>query len=507
MISAFVLMPYNPGDVLMALQAIQEWHHRHPDSVIDFIVGEDAQDLVLGIPWLRQVIPLPRQLLRAGLSEGQGISQLQLRLKQSLEPLLNQHYDLGINLFQGRWGAYLTALVSTSQRVGLGFESGAGLVVHTTWMRHLMALPVQREAMPVHAIDFYRLALEEIALGSNPSSQYRFASLSTPTPTVIFPRANKPAGNITAQPKAILHPGSAWLGKRWPITHWVTLSQALLQAGWQLTITGSREESSLLEAWPAEMRQGFGSLLSFHFGSLTWTEFVALGKQNDWMISGDTVAMHLGAATGCRVLALFGASNPRETGPYGSGHFVLETEKDPYPANLSLASSHGCLIALQPQSVADFLLRGQAPPAARLWETRWLPWGLQGLCNAHGQWAGEKALNAWWNSKPDPASAKTEMESRPLLGALQAALNHAQSQVKTQIAPPTLQALEKAEQDWAAATRHLWVWESYRIALNGIPLFPLASNLQARADLLYKTMQNEGRTLRKSLSGIAEDPT
>lgn len=513
MISAFVLMPYNPGDVIMALQAIQDWHRRHSDWAIDFIVGDDAQELAGNLSWLRRVIPLPRRLLRHGLAQGESVNRLQSHLAQCLEPLKHESYDCGINLFQGRWGAYLTALLNANLNIGLGFEAGVGLAVRTSWMQRLMALPVDRGAMPMHAIDFYRLALEEglaPLADSQPPPETRLdpIAISSPAATEIFPRPRTARTNSLVKPKAILHPGSAWLGKRWPISHWVALSNLLLQAGWHLTIAGSGEESELREAWPPELRQGLNSQLSFHFGSMTWSDFIALGKQSDWMISGDTVAMHLGAATGCRVLALFGASNPRETGPYGPGHFVLETEIGPYPADLSLAVSHPGLKALRPQSVADFLLRGQAPEEARLWETRWLPWGLQGLCNAQGQWAGEKSLKAWWEAGPaGNVGAQKAIESRPLLLDLQTALHLALSQAQSQIGISTVVALEKAEQAWAAATQNAWVWETYRIALNGISPLPLKVNLQSRADLLYNTLREEGRTLRKSRSGIAEDST
>ena len=46
------------------------------------------------------------------------------------------------------------------------------------------------------------------------------------------------------------------------------------------------------------------------------------------MVVGDTGPMHLAAAVGTPVVALFGPADPNRTGPYGDDHIVI---RKPFP--------------------------------------------------------------------------------------------------------------------------------------------------------------------------------
>jgi ADP-heptose:LPS heptosyltransferase len=60
-------------------------------------------------------------------------------------------------------------------------------------------------------------------------------------------------------------------------------------------------------------------------------ELAALAALSDLFITTDTGPMHLAAAAGARVLALFGPTAPWRTGPYGPGHIVVRTGIDCSP--------------------------------------------------------------------------------------------------------------------------------------------------------------------------------
>jgi ADP-heptose:LPS heptosyltransferase len=62
-------------------------------------------------------------------------------------------------------------------------------------------------------------------------------------------------------------------------------------------------------------------------------ELAALLESLDVFITGDTGPMHLAAAVGTPVIALFGPSDPRRYGPLGSGHHVLRVDLPCSPCN------------------------------------------------------------------------------------------------------------------------------------------------------------------------------
>jgi len=89
------------------------------------------------------------------------------------------------------------------------------------------------------------------------------------------------------------------------------------------------------------------------------TDFKTLGgvlKKCRKLITGDTGTMHMAAAVGTPVIALFyGTAFPWETGPYGTGHLVLYADEKCapcfYPENC--ISGHSCRKAITPAHVCQ----------------------------------------------------------------------------------------------------------------------------------------------------------
>ena len=78
------------------------------------------------------------------------------------------------------------------------------------------------------------------------------------------------------------------------------------------------------------IEQGLGRQRSLLINLIGRTSLKTLGavlERCECLITGDTWPMHLAAAVGTPVLAIFfGTAYPWETGPYGPGHFVLYSD-------------------------------------------------------------------------------------------------------------------------------------------------------------------------------------
>ena len=66
-------------------------------------------------------------------------------------------------------------------------------------------------------------------------------------------------------------------------------------------------------------------------GKTTLTELAVLYERAAVVISTDTGPMHLAAAMGTPVVALFGPTAPWRTGPYGPGHQIITAELECSP--------------------------------------------------------------------------------------------------------------------------------------------------------------------------------
>jgi ADP-heptose:LPS heptosyltransferase len=157
----------------------------------------------------------------------------------------------------------------------------------------------------------------------------------------------------------ILNPGFSGLRKRgyrshrgWPTSCWRDLIDLLTGAGHCVAINGHAEERDLFRSL-AE-RPGVLSL----FGA-SLTELVAAMAGANCVISVDTGTMHLAAALGVPVVALFGPTDPQLTGPYpgrAPGR-VLTSGIDCQPCfRTSLQKrcrSNRCMQELSPRRVFD----------------------------------------------------------------------------------------------------------------------------------------------------------
>jgi heptosyltransferase I len=96
-------------------------------------------------------------------------------------------------------------------------------------------------------------------------------------------------------------------------------SERLLESGFQVVFTGSKEDRLCLD----DVTGTLGASVSRLDGRTTLKVLAAVYRLASVVVSTDTGPMHLAAAVGTPVVALFGPTAPSRTGPYGKGHLVL----------------------------------------------------------------------------------------------------------------------------------------------------------------------------------------
>ncbi len=162
-----------------------------------------------------------------------------------------------------------------------------------------------------------------------------------------------------------LQPGARWWNKRWPVEHFAELVRQLSArfSDVRFAILGSHEErplgETIAQAAPARCLDLTGRLQLPEL--IEWTRLCAL------MVTNDTGPMHVAAALGKPVVALFGPTEPRRTGPYGQLERALQLDLPCIPCmkdSCSFDRPLECLRALAPQMVVarvQHFLNGSAP--------------------------------------------------------------------------------------------------------------------------------------------------
>jgi len=162
----------------------------------------------------------------------------------------------------------------------------------------------------------------------------------------------------------VLQPGARWLNKRWPVEHFTDLAPRLAAKNGELnfSILGGAEDEALGHAIAHAVP---GRCLDLT-GKLSLPEMVEWIRLCELMVTNDTGPMHVAAALGKRVVALFGPTEPSRTGPYGQIEHALQLDLPCVPCMRSHCTYFKpleCLRALSPTGVFDAVNERLAEPA------------------------------------------------------------------------------------------------------------------------------------------------
>jgi lipopolysaccharide heptosyltransferase I len=151
----------------------------------------------------------------------------------------------------------------------------------------------------------------------------------------------------------ILVPGARWENKRWPTEHFAETVRRLTaeNADLNFAIVGSAADRELAAA----IRPACPDRCLDLTGQTSLPEMVEWVRLSHLVISNDTGPMHVAAALGKPLLAIFGPTNPARTGPHGQMENVLQVRHLPcVPCLMRSCHYHeplACMWTITPEQV------------------------------------------------------------------------------------------------------------------------------------------------------------
>jgi len=302
-----LIKPSALGDVVHTLPVAATLHRRYPNIPLDWLVEEEAADIVRGHPALSEVVVSARKRWLGQLQHPAQIPTTLGEVRRFATEVRQRGYDAVLDL-QGLLKSALYVM-ATGAPVRVGFAEGRECA---PWiLTHRVVAPPQ----PVHAVERY-LHLAAAVDATDPVREFHI-SLS-PEDTAAA-RSHLAACRVAPGcPRVAVHPAARWRTKLWEVPRWRELAAALLAEGIGVILTGSREDEAMAEGICAGMDPRPLSLV----GRLTLKQLVAVLRDVDLMITVDSGPMHIAAAVGTPVVALFGPTDPLRTGPLGPGRIL-----------------------------------------------------------------------------------------------------------------------------------------------------------------------------------------
>lgn len=287
------------GDVLLMTPAIRALHQAWPGSRIAALVPRGTEGVLAGNPDLDEVLVLDR-------GEGWRGNWRIIRALRRYAP------DLVLEMGQGDREAVLGWLSGARQRVGYAPRwSGQ-------WRRVLLSRMIAWNGR-THVIESN---VELVRACGIPATADRPVLVVEPGARARMAAHLESAGLRPNQPLVVVHPVSRWLFKAWPETGCAEVIRHLVgQAGVAVAVTSGPEAKEMDAA--RRILAGAGVPAIDLVGRTTLIDLAAVLERAQLFLGVDSAPMHMAAALGVPVLALFGPSGEHHWGPWGEGHVVL----------------------------------------------------------------------------------------------------------------------------------------------------------------------------------------
>jgi lipopolysaccharide heptosyltransferase II len=160
-------------------------------------------------------------------------------------------------------------------------------------------------------------------------------------------------------PWIVLLPGARWETKRWPVEHFAALVNRLAAArpDVKFAILGSAADTALARPITDALPERVLDLT----GQTSLPEMVEWVRLSRLVITNDTGPMHVAAAVGRPVVALFGPTDPASTGPYRQREYVIQNTALPcvpcFKGRCSFAKPLECLRSITPEMACAAALK------------------------------------------------------------------------------------------------------------------------------------------------------
>lgn len=229
-------------------------------------------------------------------------------------------------------------------------------------------LAVPRKNFETHAVDWYLSVLPALDVPLHKNFVWlperpEIAAQMQHKWSGIFPHHASSVRHSTSQWIA-LQPGARWSNKRWPAEHFAELVRLLAPRfpGTRFVILGGRDEHLLGEI----ISQATPGCCLNLCGLTSLPEMIEWLRRCDLLVTNDTGPMHAAAALGKPLVALFGPTEPRRTGPYGQLENVLHLDLPCSPClkpRCHFEMPEACLRQLPPALVCERVQKLLAPCA------------------------------------------------------------------------------------------------------------------------------------------------
>jgi len=303
----FVVGPSWVGDMVMAQSLFIALRQNHPDAQIDVLAPAWSRPIIEAMPEVNRAIDMPL---------GHGV--LDVKTRRELGRSLNsENYDWSIVLPNSLKSALIPWFAKIPRRTGWKGEMRYGL------LNDLRKLDKQVFSLMVHK--YVGLAYDK---GTTPDRFECPKPALKPAQENIDQALEKYQLDTSKQILALCPGAEFGRAKKWPERHYAEIARRHIETGGVVWLFGS--ENDRIACTEIEELVDADGVVNLA-GSTSLQEAVALMSLANLAVANDSGLMHVAAALGVSIVALFGSTSPDYTPPLSDKAVVIKADIDCSP--------------------------------------------------------------------------------------------------------------------------------------------------------------------------------
>ena len=289
------------GDVLRTTSILKPLKKKYPDSYIEWCTRKNSIELFKNNPLVDEVIII----------EDDAVFRINA-----------EEYDIVINLDTSKLSSAIAANASAKEKFGFVLNKNGYVEANSNAAQNWLEMS----------------AFDDVKKSNQKSYQqimYEILGLDLPVEPPVIHIADKDRAriadksfvkNIALQKPVIglnVGVGTKWPSKGWSLKMWQELIEKLGNKKYNLLLLGGPEEVAIIK----KLKKDFNFVIDTRCDN-SLLEFAAIVDLCDFVITADTLALHIATALEKKIIALFGPTSANEIELYGKG--------------VKLSSSDGC---------------------------------------------------------------------------------------------------------------------------------------------------------------------
>jgi heptosyltransferase-2 len=291
------------GDAVFITPAVRTIRKAFPDAHISLLVKPWVSDIFRNNPDINEIIiyedrfsSLPGKLKLARIIRKKGFH---------MAILLQNAFD----------AALIAWLAGIPERIGYSSDFRKALLTRP--------IDIKRKNLEQHQVFYYLDLLKEafnIEPDSTEPSLYLGENEADDARTLLHGSLD-----LSAETPLIgINPGAAYgPAKRWPHERYAELIEKIIrELNARVVLFGSKAEEEISRRIVSRILPPKSTFLNIA-GRTTLRELAALISECDVFVTNDTGPMHMASALLVPVVAIFGSTDHKATGPFGEGHTIV----------------------------------------------------------------------------------------------------------------------------------------------------------------------------------------